>query len=75
MPVNYAATVGTIGRSGAQPPVPPKGDMMSEMARKLQERKAKSETVKVGEQQSQQCHTIWQFAIIVIQEANNTMYA
>ena len=43
--MNYAATSGTIGRSGGPPIVPAKGNIMSEMARKLEARKAKAESI------------------------------
>ena len=39
---NYASQTGTIGRSG-MPPIPGAGDMMTEMAKRLQERRRKAE--------------------------------
>ncbi len=38
---NYAGKTGTIGRSGK--PIPGAGDMMTEMAKRLKERRAKAE--------------------------------
>jgi len=41
--INYAAMTGTIGRSGV-PIIPGAEDMMSEMARRLRERRARAES-------------------------------
>ena len=40
---NYAANTGTIGRQGLSAMLPGAGDMMSEMAKKLQERRRRAD--------------------------------
>ena len=41
-PTNYASVTGTIGRAGL-PSIPGANDMMTEMAKRLRERRAKAE--------------------------------